>query len=70
MSVTGYAWWLSGRVIEQLLDFWPITLALLVAAYISISRGGLPEEMMEVAKNRVRDINTAYDQIKAARGFK
>jgi DnaJ like chaperone protein len=31
---------------------------------------GLPEEMMEVAKNRVRDINTAYDQIKSARGFK
>ena len=34
-----------------------------------VSRG-LPEEMMEVAKNRVRDINTAYDQIKAARGLK
>ena len=31
---------------------------------------GLPEEMMEVAKNRVRDINTAYDRIKQARGFK
>lgn len=44
MSVTGYAWWLSGRVIQQLLDFWPITLALLVAAYLSISRGGLPED--------------------------
>lgn len=34
-----------------------------------VSRG-LPEEMMEVAKTRVREINTAYDQIKAARGFK
>jgi len=33
-----------------------------------VSRG-LPEEMMEMAKNRVRDINTAYDQIKQARGF-
>lgn len=31
---------------------------------------GLPEEMMEVAKNRVREINTAYDRIKQARGFK
>lgn len=44
MSVTGYAWWLFGRVIQLLLDFWPITLALLIAAYISISRGGLPED--------------------------
>lgn len=34
-----------------------------------ISRG-LPEEMMEVAKTRVREINTAYDQIKQAKGFK
>lgn len=34
-----------------------------------VSRG-LPEEMMEVAKTRVREINTAYDQIKAARGIK
>jgi DnaJ like chaperone protein len=34
-----------------------------------VSRG-LPEEMMEMAKTRVRDINTAYDQIKQARGFK
>jgi DnaJ like chaperone protein len=33
-----------------------------------VSRG-LPEEMMEVAKDRVRDINTAYDRIKQARGF-
>jgi hypothetical protein len=24
---------------------------------------------MEVAKNRVREINTAYDRIKQARGF-
>jgi DnaJ like chaperone protein len=31
---------------------------------------GLPEEMMEMAKNRAREINTAYDQIKQARGFK
>jgi DnaJ like chaperone protein len=31
---------------------------------------GLPEEMMEMAKSRVRDINTAYDQIKQTRGFK
>ena len=34
-----------------------------------VSRG-LPEEMMEIAKTRVRDINTAYDQIKQTRGFK
>ena len=34
-----------------------------------VSRG-LPEEMMNIAKTRVREINTAYDQIKAARGFK
>jgi DnaJ like chaperone protein len=34
-----------------------------------VSRG-LPEEMMEAAKIRVREINTAYDQIKQARGFK
>jgi len=26
--------------------------------------------MMELAKTRVREINTAYDQIKQARGFK
>jgi len=31
---------------------------------------GLPEEMMEIAKNRVREINTAYDRIKQVRGFK
>ena len=31
---------------------------------------GLPEEMMEIAKNRVREINTAYDRIKQSRGFK
>ena len=31
---------------------------------------GLPEEMMEKAKSRVRDINLAYDQIKQSRGFK
>lgn len=34
-----------------------------------VSRG-LPEEMMEVAKTRVREINAAYDQIKAAKGIK
>lgn len=34
-----------------------------------VSRG-LPEEMMEMAKTRVRDINTAYEQIKKARGMK
>ena len=34
-----------------------------------VSRG-LPEEMMEMAKTRVRDINTAYGQIKQSRGFK
>ncbi len=31
---------------------------------------GLPEEMMEKAKERVRDINLAYDRIKAARGIR
>ena len=30
----------------------------------------LPEEMMEMAKNRVRDLNAAYDLIKQARGMK
>jgi DnaJ like chaperone protein len=34
-----------------------------------VSRG-LPEEMMNIAKARVREINTAYDQIKQTRGFK
>ena len=34
-----------------------------------VSRG-LPEEMMDIAKNRVREINTAYDQVKQSRGFK
>lgn len=34
-----------------------------------ISRG-LPEEMMDMAKTRVREINTAYEQIKKARGIK
>jgi DnaJ like chaperone protein len=34
-----------------------------------ISRG-LPEEMMELAKTRVSEINTAYEQIKKARGMK
>jgi DnaJ like chaperone protein len=31
---------------------------------------GLPEEMMEMSKNRVREINAAYDKIKAYRGIK
>ncbi len=34
-----------------------------------VSRG-LPEEMMEVARKRVREINTAYDRVKQTRGFK
>ena len=34
-----------------------------------VSRG-LPDEMMEKAKERVREINGAYDRIKQARGFK
>jgi DnaJ like chaperone protein len=34
-----------------------------------VSRG-LPEEMMNIAKTRVREINTAYDKIKQTRGFK
>lgn len=34
-----------------------------------VSRG-LPEEMMEMAKTRVREINTAYEQIKKERGIK
>ncbi len=34
-----------------------------------VSRG-LPEEMMEMARTRVRDVNAAYDQIKEARGIK
>lgn len=31
---------------------------------------GLPDEMMEVSKKRVREINAAYDEIKASRGIK
>lgn len=31
---------------------------------------GLPEEMMDKAKTRLREINGAYDQIKQTRGFK
>lgn len=34
-----------------------------------VSRG-LPEEMMEMARTRVREINVAYEQIKQARGIK
>ena len=31
---------------------------------------GLPEQMMEMSKKRVREINTAYDKIKASREIK
>ena len=31
---------------------------------------GLPEEMMEMSRNRVREINAAYDRIKASKGIK
>jgi len=31
---------------------------------------GLPEEMMELSRRRVREINAAYDRIKASRGIK
>ena len=31
---------------------------------------GLPEEMMEMSKKRVREINAAYDKIKESRGIK
>lgn len=34
-----------------------------------VSRG-LPDKMMDMAKKRVREINAAYDQIKASRGIK
>jgi len=34
-----------------------------------VSRG-LPDEMMELAKKRVREINAAYDRLKAARGIR
>ncbi len=34
-----------------------------------VSRG-LPDEMMDIAKKRVREINAAYDEIKSARGIK
>lgn len=34
-----------------------------------VSRG-LPEEMMDMAKKRVREINAAYDEIKSSRGIK
>ena len=44
VGMIGYAWWLSGLVLQLLLNFWPVTLALLVAAYLSISRRGLPED--------------------------
>lgn len=44
MSVVGYAWWMSGQVLRWLVEYWPITLALLIASYLSIARGGLPED--------------------------
>ena len=31
---------------------------------------GLPEEMMELAKRKAQDIQTAYDKVKLHRGFK
>ncbi len=31
---------------------------------------GLPDEMMEMSKKRVREINAAYDKIKSSRGIK
>jgi DnaJ like chaperone protein len=31
---------------------------------------GLPDEMMEMSKNRVREINAAYDKIKVSKGIK
>jgi len=31
---------------------------------------GLPESMMEVAKEKTREIRAAYDRVKEARGFK
>ena len=31
---------------------------------------GLPDEMMELSKKRVREINAAYDKIKASREIK
>jgi len=34
-----------------------------------VSRG-LPDEMMEIAKKRVREINAAYDEIKSVRGIR
>ncbi len=34
-----------------------------------VSRG-LPDEMMDIAKKRVREINAAYDQIKTSKGIK
>lgn len=35
-----------------------------------LSSQGLPDEMMEMAKKRVREINAAYDKIKASTGIK
>ena len=35
-----------------------------------LSSQGLPEEVMTMAKRRVREINTAYDKIKASRAIK
>lgn len=44
LSVVGYAWWMGGLVLRMLVDYWPISLTLLVATWISIARGGLPED--------------------------
>jgi hypothetical protein len=35
---------MGGLVLQYLVDLWPVTLALLVATYISIARGGLPHD--------------------------
>ena len=35
-----------------------------------LSSQGLPDEVMEMAKRRVREINTAYDRIKSSREIK
>jgi len=44
VSVVGYAWWMAGLVARFLVDLWPITVPLLVTAYLSIARGGLPDD--------------------------
>lgn len=44
MNVVGYAWWMAGLVAGLLVELWPVTLPLLITTYLSISRGGLPED--------------------------